>query len=52
MAWYLNKETGIKWEVTDEELIKRLSQDVNYEIVEEKKENKSSSTKPKTTNKK
>lgn len=52
MAWYLNKETGLKWEVTDKELIKRLSKDGNYEIVEEKKDNKSQSTKSKTITKK
>ncbi|WP_180964040.1 hypothetical protein [Haloimpatiens massiliensis] len=46
MAWYVNKETKLKWEVTDEELIKRLSKDENYELFEEKK------TKSKTTTKK
>jgi hypothetical protein len=32
--WFTNKETGIKWDVTDEELIKRLEKNANYEIVE------------------
>jgi hypothetical protein len=33
--WFKNKETGIQWDVTDEELIKRLEKnDANYEIVE------------------
>lgn len=48
MAWYVNKETKLKWEVTDEELIKRLSKDENYELVEEKK----TQAKSKTTTKK
>lgn len=52
MTWFLNKETGIKWEVEDKELIKRLSKDENYEVVEEKKNTKSTATKSKTTNKK
>ena len=48
MAWYLNKETGLKWEVTNEELVKRLSKDDNYELVEEKKD----TAKPKNTSSK
>jgi hypothetical protein len=32
--WFKNKETGIQWDVTDEELIKRLEKNANYEIVE------------------
>jgi hypothetical protein len=32
--WFKNKETGIEWDVTDEELIKRLGSNGNYEIVE------------------
>jgi hypothetical protein len=32
--WFKNKETGIQWYVTDEELIKRLEKNANYEIVE------------------
>jgi hypothetical protein len=32
--WFKNKETGIQWDVTDEELIKRLERNANYEIVE------------------
>lgn len=52
MAWYLNKGTGIKWEIIDEELLKRLSKDENYEIIEEKQGKKSTSEKSKTTTKK
>lgn len=29
--WFLNKTTGLKWEVTDKELISRLSKDEQYE---------------------
>lgn len=32
--WFINKETGIHWDVTDLELIKRLEKNANYEIVE------------------
>ena len=52
MAWYLNKGTGIKWEIIDEELLKRLSKDENYEIIQEKQGKKSASEKSKTTTKK
>ncbi|NHN29634.1 hypothetical protein [Paenibacillus agricola] len=31
--WFKNRETGIQWDVTDEELIKRLEKNANYEIV-------------------
>lgn len=40
VAWFLNKETGLKWEVIDDEIIKRISNDETYEKVEEKKEDK------------
>ena len=40
MAWFLNKATGLKWEVIDGEIIKRISNDETYEKVEEKKEEK------------
>ena len=47
--WFLNKTTGLKWEVVDKELIKRLLKDSNYEVVkdkvEEKKEVKKTTTK-------
>ena len=47
--WFLNKTTGLKWEVVDKELIERLSKDSNYEEikekVEEKKEEKKTTTK-------
>lgn len=42
--WFLNKETGLKWEVTDEELIQRLKGNEQYEEIKETKkvaENKS-----------
>lgn len=52
MPWYLNKGTGIKWEVTDEELLKRLCKDGNYEIIEEKQEKKAAPEKSKETTKK
>lgn len=32
--WFKNRETGIQWDVTDEELIKRLESNDNYEKVE------------------
>lgn len=32
--WFKNKETGIQWDVTDMELIKRLESNGNYEKVE------------------
>jgi hypothetical protein len=32
--WFKNNETGIQWNVTDDELIKRLEKNANYEIVE------------------
>ena len=31
--WFMNKETGIQWDVTDEELINRLEMNVNYEKI-------------------
>lgn len=31
--WFLNKTTGLKWEVTDKELIKRLTKDEQYEKI-------------------
>lgn len=35
--WFLNKETGLKWEVTDEELIQRLRTNGQYEEIKESK---------------
>lgn len=35
--WFLNKETGLKWEVTDEELIQRLKTNEHYEEIKETK---------------
>lgn len=45
--WFKNKTTGVKWEIVDKELIKRLSNDDNYEEVKEKKkkEEKKATTK-------
>jgi hypothetical protein len=36
--WFLNKETGLSWEVSDKELTQRLQVNANYEIVEEAKQ--------------
>jgi hypothetical protein len=36
--WFLNKETGLTWDVSDQELIQRLQANANYEIVEEAKQ--------------
>lgn len=33
--WFLNKETSMKWEVYDQDLIKRLEQSEHYDKVEE-----------------
>jgi hypothetical protein len=33
--WFLNKETGLIWDVSDIELMKRLEKNENYEQVEE-----------------
>lgn len=35
--WFLNKETGIRWEVSDLELIKRLESSDHYERIEDPK---------------
>ena len=52
--WFLNKTTGIKWNVVDKELINRLSKDDNYEEVKEVKKAKEVEKKeePKKTTKK
>lgn len=41
--WYLNKKTGLKWDINekDKDLIKRLDVDMNYEKVEEEKKSTS-----------
>ena len=36
--WFLNKSTGLKWEVVEGGLCKRLSLDSNYEIIEEEQQ--------------
>ncbi len=33
MPVYLNKKTGLAWQVDDEQLAERLSKDENYELV-------------------
>lgn len=33
--WYKNKKSGLIWEIVDKELILRLNQDVDYEVVNE-----------------
>jgi hypothetical protein len=43
--WFLNKETGLSWEVTDQELIQRLQVNVNYEQVDEPNRDKMPDTK-------
>lgn len=37
--WFLNKTTGLKWEVTDKDLIKRLTKDEQYEKITAPKTN-------------
>lgn len=36
--WFLNKKTGVKWEIVDKELIDRLSKDDFFEELEDVKE--------------
>ncbi len=54
MAWFLNKTTGLKWEITSEDVINRISKDENYKILqeEEEKDIKATTTKTKNSNKK
>lgn len=33
--WFLNKETGLKWEVENKDLIERLKYNEAYEIIDE-----------------
>ena len=49
--WFLNKTTGLKWEVSDKELIKRLSKDSNYEEIKETVEKKEVKVEKKETKK-
>ncbi|MEW9595769.1 hypothetical protein U9R71_20370 [Bacillus toyonensis] len=37
MAWFLNKDTGITWEVTDADQLNRCKKDPTYEEVDEPK---------------
>lgn len=39
--WFLNKETGLKWDVADQELIQRLQGNSNYEQTDEPKKEES-----------
>ncbi|MCI1693306.1 hypothetical protein [Aneurinibacillus aneurinilyticus] len=32
--WFLHKETGLKWEVTDEALMRRLMENESYDLIE------------------
>ena len=34
--WFLNKETGLKWEVHNKDLIKRLKTHETYEVIKER----------------
>lgn len=43
--WFLNKETGLKWKVENNDLIERLTCNDTYEIIDE-------DSNEKTTNKK
>ena len=47
--WFLNKETGLRWEITDEELIKRLFENDNYEEVKQQKKTTSNRKNAKKT---
>jgi hypothetical protein len=38
MMWFLNKETGLSWQVTDQTLIQRLQTNANYETIPEPKQ--------------
>jgi hypothetical protein len=38
MMWFLNKETGLSWEVTDQELIQRLQANAHYKVIPEPKQ--------------
>lgn len=33
--WFINKDTGLSWNIVDPEMIRRLEQDERYEIVNE-----------------
>ncbi|KUO75711.1 MAG: hypothetical protein APF81_17700 [Desulfosporosinus sp. BRH_c37] len=35
---FLNKKTGLEWEISDQEHIKRLLRDSDYELIEKVKE--------------
>lgn len=35
--FYKNKQTGLIWNITDENILARISKDPNYEKVEEQK---------------
>lgn len=48
--WFLNKQTGLKWEVTDLDSIARCQNDENYEEVEAPKEGVKGDNTPKRKN--
>ncbi|WP_436866628.1 hypothetical protein [Bacillus fungorum] len=37
MAWFLNKDTRVAWEVTDADHLKRCKSDPTYEEIDEPK---------------
>jgi hypothetical protein len=45
--WFLNKQTGVKWEITHQDTIERCKNDENYEEVKEVKETPKKSKKAK-----
>lgn len=45
--FFKNKETGLVWEVVDEDHIKRCQNDPNYEEVEEQKQEATPKSTPK-----
>lgn len=46
--WFLNKQTGVKWEITHQDTIERCKNDENYaEVKEEVKETPKKSKKAK-----
>jgi hypothetical protein len=47
--WFLNKETGCTWEVTDQVLIQRLQANASYKQVGDPKEEASKTPNAKST---
>jgi hypothetical protein len=50
--WFLNKKTGIKWQVTEKEIQNRLLNNKDYEVVNEDKESVKIDEKSNATTKK